>query len=253
VRSYLTSAGTTCYSAYAAATAGTITAIPAVPSVNNNGPKCAGTVITFSSTVPNGATGLDWAGQVASPGSGTNVFTKNSSNSTVGNYAAKVRSYLTSAGTTCFSGLSASAGTASTINALPTISKHPTTPILKCDYSLDLTLSVSAAAGSGNISKYEWKRNGVTVGTNSMTYAATITEGGTYTVVVTNSNNCSTTSNASVVQVAGAMVGKIGNAACSATDKPGEIGISWSGAGTPGEIGYDLACLSSKDPGTIGN
>jgi hypothetical protein len=106
VRSYLISDGTTCYSEWTGATGGTITAIPSIPSVpTHNGPKCAGTGITFSATKPADATGLDWTGNVS--GTGTSKTTA----TTAGNYSAQVRSYLTSGGTTCYSGWTTSVST----------------------------------------------------------------------------------------------------------------------------------------------
>jgi hypothetical protein len=77
--------------------------VPSVPSApTQNGPKCAGTAITFSATLPGGATGLDWTGSVS--GTGTSKTTA----TTAGTYSAQVRSYLTS-GTTCYSGWSGTA------------------------------------------------------------------------------------------------------------------------------------------------
>jgi hypothetical protein len=85
-----------------------VTAIPPLPSLpTHNGPKCAGTGITFSATVPSGATGLDWTGSVS--GTGTSKTTA----TTAGDYSAQVRSYLT-AGTTCYSNWTASVS--STVN-----------------------------------------------------------------------------------------------------------------------------------------
>lgn len=53
-------------------------------------------------------------------------------------------------------------------------------------------LTVSATAGSGTIVSHQWKLNGTNVGTNSSSYGAK--QAGDYTVVVTNSNGCSTES-----------------------------------------------------------
>jgi hypothetical protein len=73
--------------------------IPSVPSLpSQNGPKCAGTGITFSATKPDDATGLDWTGSVSGQGTSKTTAT------TAGNYSAQVRSYLTSGEATCYSG-----------------------------------------------------------------------------------------------------------------------------------------------------
>ena len=60
------------------------------------------------------------------------------------------------------------------------------------------TLTATATAGSGTIATYQWVLNGVTnVGTNLATYDATVA--GSYTVIVTNSFGCATTSVAFVL------------------------------------------------------
>ncbi|MDR1406199.1 MAG: hypothetical protein LBI89_03240, partial [Prevotellaceae bacterium] len=85
---------------------GTITvADPDVPAAPvQDGPACAGTAITFTATVPPGATGLDWKGSVS--GEGTSKTTA----ATAGTYEAQVRSFRTSNGTTCYSAYSGSTG-----------------------------------------------------------------------------------------------------------------------------------------------
>jgi subtilisin family serine protease/PKD repeat protein len=75
-----------------------------------------------------------------------------------------------------------------TVNAVPTVSISGNTTIC----ASGTILTASASAGSGTITNYQWRLNGNNVGTNASTYNAT--QGGTYTVVVTNSNGCSTTS-----------------------------------------------------------
>jgi subtilisin family serine protease/PKD repeat protein len=54
------------------------------------------------------------------------------------------------------------------------------------------TLTANASAGSGSITAYQWFRSGTATGGNTATLNATIA--GNYTVIVTNSNSCSTTS-----------------------------------------------------------
>jgi hypothetical protein len=127
------------------------------------------------------------------------------------------------------------------VNAAPSISTSPQSQTL-CGYNALLTLTVGASAGSGNIN-YQWKRNNVDVGTNSSTYSAVVSEGGTYTVVVTNSHGCSATSNSATVKVGGQEVGKIGTtvAGCSTDAAPGTIGVTVAGCvvdASPGVIGF---------------
>lgn len=78
-----------------------------------------------------------------------------------------------------------------TVNANPTVSIAGSTTVC----SSGTTLTANATAGSGTIASYQWRLNGTNInGATSSTVTAT--QGGTYTVVVTNSNGCSTTSNA---------------------------------------------------------
>lgn len=107
---------------------------------------------------------------------------------------------------------SSSCGTATSIsvpvvvNALPTAS-IPTSAQTLCQYGGATALSVTATAGSGAISSYQWYKNssasnsgGTSIsGTTGNTYTPSTTSTGTsyYYMVVTNSNGCSVTSNAS--------------------------------------------------------
>ena len=110
--------------------------------------------------------------------------------------------------------VTASSGTANststyTVNALPTISSPPSSGTQTlCLNGSATALSVSATAGSGSISKYEWYSNTsastvgavlvltTTTAATSDTYTPLTTSLGTlfYYVVVTNSNGCAVTS-----------------------------------------------------------
>jgi hypothetical protein len=94
VRSYTTSSGTTCYSGYASVT-GTVISTPSTPSLSQNGPKCAGTGVTFTAS---GGSNYDWSG--AFSGSGSNKTTSTSA----GSYTARVRAYNYSGSVYCYSG-----------------------------------------------------------------------------------------------------------------------------------------------------
>jgi hypothetical protein len=69
--------------------------LPAVPTLNSPSSVCAGNYLTF--TASGGSGYYDWAGDVSRTGSSKQVGTAN------GNYTARVRSYQTSSGTTCYS------------------------------------------------------------------------------------------------------------------------------------------------------
>jgi hypothetical protein len=85
-------------------------AAPTVPVIfSNDGPKCVGTPITFTGTVPDGATGLDWKGAVS--GEGATL----TSGTAAGVYSARVRSFLTVGDITCYSAFAPDGG--STITA----------------------------------------------------------------------------------------------------------------------------------------
>ena len=93
------------------------------------------------------------------------------------------------------------------MNAIPSISSQPST--LAQSYCLNATataLSITASAGSGTITNYQWYANasaintgGTAVGTNSSNYTPLTSASGTlyYYCVVSNSNGCTKTSNVS--------------------------------------------------------
>ncbi len=92
------------------------------------------------------------------------------------------------------------------LNASPTVSASSSCNIIYPNNNA--TLTASATAGSGTISAYQWILNGGDIsGATNSTYATTTT--GSYTVRVTNSNGCSTTSTPPVVlsNLSGALSG----------------------------------------------
>ncbi|MEI6576037.1 MAG: Ig-like domain-containing protein [Bacteroidota bacterium] len=94
-----------------------------------------------------------------------------------------------------------------TANALPVISAHPSTSSQTVNLNDALSgLSVTATAGSGTISSYQWYKNasnsntgGTAIGTNSASYMPLSSTAGVlyYYCVVTNSNGGITSSNVS--------------------------------------------------------
>ena len=76
------------------------------------------------------------------------------------------------------------------INALPSVSINGNRSFCPSEGT---ALTANATAGSGTIASYQWRLNGSNISNaNNATYTANV--GGEYTVVVTNSNGCSTTS-----------------------------------------------------------
>ncbi len=95
----------TCNTAWVTSTGSwivTVVSIPAVPTLTQNGPKCAGSAVTFTSTAVSGATGYQWTGAGVTASSGTGRTTTSKA-TTAGSYVAQVRSYTTASGTTCYS------------------------------------------------------------------------------------------------------------------------------------------------------
>ncbi len=168
-RSYLTSSGTTCYSAYSTASASTIVAIPAVPTLTQNGPKCAGTAITFTSTAVSGATGYQWVGAGVTASSGT-ARTTSSKATTAGSYLAQVRSCTTASGITCYSAYTANV--TGVINSYPSVSVTGSSSV-----SVNNTITLTGSPTGGSWSTSNSSRATVSGGivTGKSAGAATIT------------------------------------------------------------------------------
>ncbi len=85
--------------------------------------------------------------------------------------------------------------TAITVNSLPTSLITASGPTTFCSGG-----SVVLNANTGTGFTYQWKKDGANIsGSTASSYTATVA--GSYTVVVTNSSNCSSTSNATIVTV----------------------------------------------------
>jgi hypothetical protein len=91
----LTTSAAGCESGWAAGVVVTVIDIPAMPTLNSPSPACVGNYLTF--TASGGSGYYDWAGNVSGTGNSKQAGT------TVGNYTARVRSYLTSSDVTCYS------------------------------------------------------------------------------------------------------------------------------------------------------
>jgi hypothetical protein len=203
--------------------------LPANPAVTA-GVRCGAGTVTVSAT-SSGAE-IDW--YTAATG-GTSVSTGASytpSVSTSTTYYAQARIVATG----CIS--AARTAVLATVNTLPVISTHPQSQML-CGYSATLTLTVTATAGSGSITTYQWKQDGVNVGTNSSTYTAVVSKNDKYSVTVINSNGCITTSNTAEVKVSGAEAGRI------------VVGATPTCTADPGKIATGTAPSCTADPGRI--
>jgi PKD repeat protein len=197
-------------STYIALTAGTYTVIV----TNSNG--CSTTSAPFNVTIVNNPTAsitgtlTTCAGDstllsinaTAGSGSITDYQWQESNVDIVGatdsTYMASVSGSYTVVVTNSFGCTTVSSPVSVTAFAVPTVTITGVNSICSGNSS---TLTANATAGSGSIIGYQWQESNVDISgeTDSM-YVATTT--GSYTVIVTNSNGCSTTSTAFVVGVA---------------------------------------------------
>jgi len=159
---------------------------------------CAGANLTITGTNLGGASSVTIGGVAA-------TIVSNTATQIVVTPGGATTSGTVTVTTSAGSGTSASAYS---INAIPTISVQPSGTQTLCVGGSATALSVTAAAGSGTITKYEWYSNtsastvGATlVATNNSSlttdnYTPSTASAGTlyYYVVVTNSNGCSVTS-----------------------------------------------------------
>jgi hypothetical protein len=131
-----------------------------------------------------------------------------------------------------------------TVNALPSTTISPTSPVTFCNGSGILTVPSTGTS-------YQWYNGTTAVGTNSYSYTATTS--GNYTVNVTNSNNCSaTTGTPTVVTVIPATVAAnmevYNNTPTSLTLSSGISGGVWSGSSAITSAGVFTPSIA-----TIGN
>jgi uncharacterized protein (TIGR02145 family) len=203
-RAYVTTAGIICYGDWSPGATATIVAIPTVPAPpTQNGPKCAGTAITFSASELSGTTGLDWAGSNGITGTGTSKMT--SATTAADDYTARVRSYLTNGTTTCYSEYSNA--TTGVIVAHPTLylsdgaqdaSATVSVTSLNIEYTAENAASVNLSSGSCP--------PGMQCGANGLVYTLSgiPNQAGTtyYTIATTNNNGCTNQSLKGVITVA---------------------------------------------------
>ncbi len=157
-------------------TATTDVVVNALPTLNpsNNGPYCVGETITLNA---NGSGGnYSW--------SGPNGYTSSAINPTIANAAATNAGTYNVTLTNATTGCSAEANTVVVVNANPTVSASNTGA-----YCAGQTISLSATS---NATSFAWSGpNGYSSAEQNPTIAnIATTNGGTYTVVATNANNC---------------------------------------------------------------
>ena len=190
------------------------------PSTGTQSPCLNSTPTNLSITAAAGSGSIStyaWYSNTSASNSGGTLVATNTTSSTTNTYTPATSSAGTlyyycivtnSNGCTVTSDVSG----AITVNALPSVSSHPSTGTQSlCLNSTPTDLSITAAAGSGTISTYAWYSNtsasnsgGTLVATNTSssttnTYTPVTSSAGTlyYYCIVTNSNGCTVTSNVS--------------------------------------------------------
>jgi len=195
------------------AVSGTVNAIPTIGSQ----PAIGGQTIALNGS----ATALTITAAAGSGSISTYQWYKNTTNAntggtTVGTNAASYTPLTSATGTLYYycvvtnsntGAVSSNVSGAITVYALPSISSQPSTSVQNiCQNGTATALTVTASAGSGTISGYQWYKNasnantgGTTVGTSDASYTPVTTSAGAlyYYCVVTNSNGGMLTSNVS--------------------------------------------------------
>ncbi|MCG9898535.1 MAG: FG-GAP-like repeat-containing protein, partial [Hydrotalea sp.] len=164
------------------ATTVTVNALPAVPTISNSRPLtfCVGDNTVLSSSSSSGNQWLLNGNEVSGATGQTLTVT------TAGSY-----SVLVTNANNCSS---ISASTTVTVNALPTVPTISNSrPLTFCEGD-NTVLSSSSATGN------QWLLNGNII-TGATNQTLTVTSAGSYSVQVTNANNCSSTSIATTVTV----------------------------------------------------
>ena len=195
------------------------TGLVASVTIASSGTFCAGNTITFTATPVNGGTPTyQWYVGAAPVGAGLSTYSYVPANGDL------VKVEMTTS-------LGCAAPATAVSNIIPVnINASPiVTAAADCNNILPLsgqnaTLTATASApGPATITNYQWLIGGSPIGgANAVTYATNVA--GSYTVTVTNSNGCSTTSSVPVVitTTGGALAGgtyNIPSAACNGFDK----------------------------------
>ena len=159
--------------------AGTVVAVNALPTLNasNNGPYCEGSTITLSAN-GTGGTAYAW--------SGPNGYTANVANPTIANSTTANAGTYNVTLTNPTTGCSVEASTIVNVNANPVVTASNTGA-----YCAGQTIELSAV--SSDATSFAWSGpNGYASAQQNPVIANAVTNnGGSYTVVATNANNCS--------------------------------------------------------------
>ena len=171
-----------------------ITACPVVvPSVSisetsNN--ICSGTSVTFTATPTNGGTVPTYQWKL----NGSNVGTNSTTYTNSGLINSDIVSCVMTSNASCASPTTATSNSVTmtvTSNVTPSVSITGTSNICT---GTSTTFTATPTNG-GSVPSYQWKLNGLNIGTNSTTYTNSgLTNGDIVSVVMTANNTCQTTS-----------------------------------------------------------
>jgi len=149
---------------------------------------CSGTSVTFTATPTNGGTTPSYQWKVNGANVGTNSTTYTSSALTNGN---TITCVLTSNATPCLTGSPATSNTITmTVNPIVTASVSIAATATTICAATSVTFTATPTNG-GATPTYQWKLNGINVGTNSATYSSsTLANNDTVTCVMTSNASC---------------------------------------------------------------
>jgi len=169
---------------------------PASVTLSNSATLCSGSSITFTATPTNGGLTPSYDfllnGITVQSGAGNTYILAAPVNGNT------VQAILTSSFSCATGNPASSAIYTVALNASPTVSAAADCNNILTGSGQQVTLTATAAAGSGTISTYQWYLGAAPiVGATASTYVTNVA--GSYTVKVTNSNGCSTTSTAVVI------------------------------------------------------
>ncbi|MBK7851895.1 MAG: IPT/TIG domain-containing protein [Bacteroidetes bacterium] len=159
-------------------------------SASPSGTICAGTSVTFTAVPTNGGASPSYQWKK----NGVNVGTNSTTYTDAGLVSGNTISCVMTSNATCVTGSPATSNTITmTVNANVTasvvISASPSTSICS---GTNVTFTAVPTNG-GTTPSYQWKKNGVNVGTNSTTYSdAGLANGNTITCVMTSNATCVT-------------------------------------------------------------
>ncbi len=181
---YTVTATSTAGCSNTATTTVTVNALPTV-TASNTGPFCEGSALSLSAA---GGNTYSWTGPNTYNATAQNPNLANATVAMAGTYTVNVTNTTTNCSNT--------GTTTVVVNARPLA--NVTGPAGMCSGSSVTLSAATSTAGSGTISVYQWQLNGNNIsGATGTTY--TTSAGGTYQVIVNNTNNCKDTAAIAIV------------------------------------------------------